>query len=116
MSNLPGDLSADSAGETLPHEVTAVYSTSAIGSGPDSARQASVMIKQTPQQHPQQVTAGALPVHDRLDPTSSSSEMDKDDAHSDEEADESYVGGIKLRDLSGAEVEQFPGLKRDNWW
>ncbi|WVQ63051.1 uncharacterized protein L199_001202 [Kwoniella botswanensis] len=32
----------------------------------------------------------------------------------DETKEKAY--GYKLRDLSGSEVQQFPGLKRDHWW
>lgn len=40
--------------------------------------------------------------------------MDADPQQS--SVDELYKTGIPLRDLSGSEVHQFPGIRREHWW
>ncbi|ORY27673.1 P-loop containing nucleoside triphosphate hydrolase protein [Naematelia encephala] len=46
-------------------------------------------------------------------------EIDLHDKVSEEDSDDeedTYKDGLKLRDLSGSEVHDFPGLKREKWW
>lgn len=34
----------------------------------------------------------------------------------DDDLGKDFEGGTKLRDLSGSEATQFPGIKREHWW
>jgi hypothetical protein len=96
MSNLPGDLSADPPGELLP-----------------ATAQVREAVPELAQHNPKQ-----SPVEEKR--ASNTAKVDSDDEDEDEDEDggeeAAYDGGIKLRDLSGSEVQQFPGLKREHWW
>jgi hypothetical protein len=95
MSSLPGDLSADSPGETLPAAMQVREDVPELTQ--HNTKQSSLEEKQA----------------------SNSAKVDSDDEDEDEDGGEEEAydgGGIKLRDLSGSEVQQFPGIKREHWW
>lgn len=48
-------------------------------------------------------------------PTTGKEASVADETESDTDVDDDH-GGIRLRDLSGHENVQFPGLKREHWW
>ena len=112
MSNVPGDLSADPSGETLPADV--------IVAGTVLPLQGETEVPST--------IAGASqtanhPIDEKLPfasdvtlPTEKGDKPFDDDDQDDDDDDRTHVGGIKLRDLSGSHVEQFPGIKREKWW
>ena len=102
MSNVPGDLSADPSGETLPADVIVAEVPSTIAGASQTAN------------HP---IDEKLPfASDVTLPTEKGDKPFDDDDQDDDDDDRTHVGGIKLRDLSGSHVEQFPGIKREKWW
>lgn len=108
MSNAPGDLSADPTGETLPAQVSAIGITL-----PDQdATRASISPRDS-------ILRADHVEGDKFQSVSSTplkSETGEEELEEDEDEDQTYVGGVQLRDLSGSQVEQFPGIKREKWW
>lgn len=43
-------------------------------------------------------------------------EHEEEDVDDDDDLGKNFETGTKLRDLSGSETQQFPGVKREHWW
>ncbi len=120
MSNLPGDLSADPSGETLPAGVSIRSTAIPEASEKDAVNPACLIDErktghavQDTKERPSSVSSSA----DTAIPGEKSlGRLDKEGDEDEDEEDDNHVGGIKLRDLSGSEVQQFPGIKREKWW
>lgn len=97
MSNLPGDLSAASHPEP---GATAIEATEP--SQNTTAFRDANATAYPPKEQPMRVILDDADDHD---------EEDRDD-----DLESQYNGKSKLRDLSGQQVEQFPGIKREHWW
>jgi len=111
MSNLPGDLSSDPSGETLPVDVS-ITGTHLFA---HATTEKSMTISQARRVEDPPIKEKLQSLSVTAD-TSEKTEDGSDDDEDEVDDDRTYVGGIKLRDLSGNEVEQFPGIKREKWW
>ena len=119
MSNIPGDLSADPTADTL--QVEAVVTGAIVDGSSGDCDNPAVMPQPSASRSTAHVTgliAGkTYSVSSGSGTAIAPNKLEEDsDNDEEEEEDQAYVGGIKLRDLSGSEVQQFPGLKREKWW
>ncbi len=107
MSNLPGDLSADPLSD-ISANLVADDLPRLGGQHTSKNEDEKVNAKSV---YPDDLTSLRLDLGERKGHGSLSSSVSNKD---DEEADP-YISG-KLRDLSGYEGVQFPGLKREKFW
>ena len=119
MSNVPGDLSADPIVDTL--SVEAVVTGVIVDGNTEDAINPAIIIDTPAPSSTARVTellgGKSYSVSSGSGTAIAPNNIEEDSDDDDDGAeDKAYVGGIKLRDLSGSEVQQFPGLKREKWW
>jgi len=132
MSLQPGDMSADTGTDVNPTPGISVADPEVLPSAPVKSAASNITAPYSTTSSSETVPlenlpeskgkglgspAGARVEGGRTDVKNmGSDDNDSEDSESEADFGKTFEKGTKLRGLSGAEVHQFPGIKRERWW